>query len=261
MLQFPFGQPLQKVEQVPFSGARVFVLGVYSSAVHARWIGPDKKQRALALAVASEPCIFWRGEDAASIISAIQVPPEAGRLVDAGKRFNGPSGQSLDNHYLSPLGLTRADAWLCDLLPESRMNDKQADRVEDYGRVATALGLPAATIRPVPAKFADQLRLEAILEEFLNSGAGTLITLGDQPLREFVAALSLGHSRLRMYGALASQYGRLHTFSVRGRRFQLLPLTHPRQAGRLGYSNKGWGELHQNWVKNTAGEIARMVGQ
>mgnify|MGYP003583224829 CR=1 FL=1 len=261
MLQFPFGQPLQKVEQVPFTGARVFVLGVYSSAVHARWIGPDGKQRALALAVASEPCIFWRGEDAASIIGAIQVPPEAGSLVDAGKRFNGPSGKSLDEDYLVPLGLSRGDAWLCDLLPESRMNDGQAARVRDYSSMATALGMPAATVPRVPARYASQLRVEEVLEELFRSDAETLITLGDPPLREFVVALAFGHSRLRMYGALPSQYGRLHPFSVRGRRLQLLPLTHPRQARALGNSDKGWGDLHRHWVQNTAGEVAGMLGR
>jgi len=41
---FPFGQPIRKVEQRVRSKKRVFVLGVYASAVHARWIGPDGKQ-------------------------------------------------------------------------------------------------------------------------------------------------------------------------------------------------------------------------
>lgn len=207
MYQFPFGQPLRRVEQVPHANARVFVLGVYSSAVHARWLGQDGRQRALALAVASEPHIFWRGEGADAIIDTIRIPPEAGRLVAAGANFNGPSGKSLDEDYLAPLGLGRDDAWLCDLLPESRMNERQAARLlSDYVPVAQALGLPAATVPLVSSSYADRLRVEAILEELLSSGAETLITLGDAPLREFVAALSLGHARLKMYGTQSSQY-------------------------------------------------------
>ena len=40
---FPFGQELKKVEQKDRSPKQAFVLGVYASAVHARWI--DKVQK------------------------------------------------------------------------------------------------------------------------------------------------------------------------------------------------------------------------
>ncbi len=59
---FPFGQPIQKVCQTDRTQKKVFVLGVYASAVHARWICPDKKTLIRALAVDSEPEIFWTGE-------------------------------------------------------------------------------------------------------------------------------------------------------------------------------------------------------
>ena len=68
MFQFPFGAPLLTVEQSPLSTAKVFVLGVYASAVHARWVNPDGTTRVRALAVASEPSIFWAGDDDARII-------------------------------------------------------------------------------------------------------------------------------------------------------------------------------------------------
>ena len=35
---FPFGMPLKKVEQKDNSPKQVFVLGVFASAVHAKWI-------------------------------------------------------------------------------------------------------------------------------------------------------------------------------------------------------------------------------
>ena len=38
---FPFGQPVRRVEQQDRAPKRVFVLGVYASAVHARWIDVD----------------------------------------------------------------------------------------------------------------------------------------------------------------------------------------------------------------------------
>jgi hypothetical protein len=72
--------------------------------------------------------------------------------------------------------------------------------------------------------------------------------------------VSLEQLRFRYAVRGDSQYGRLHTFRVRGRRLQLLPLTHLRQARALGNSDKSWGELHRHWIKNTAGEIARVVG-
>jgi uncharacterized protein YwlG (UPF0340 family) len=51
---FPFASQLQKVEQQDKSPKKVFVLGVYASAVHAKWIGTDGKVKVNDLAVASE---------------------------------------------------------------------------------------------------------------------------------------------------------------------------------------------------------------
>lgn len=45
---FPFGEPLKKVQQQDRSPKKVFVLGVYASAVHARWIDKDGKQKVAA---------------------------------------------------------------------------------------------------------------------------------------------------------------------------------------------------------------------
>jgi hypothetical protein len=51
---FPFGQPAEALVQQDREPKKVFVLGVYASAVHARWIGADERDRVKALAVASE---------------------------------------------------------------------------------------------------------------------------------------------------------------------------------------------------------------
>ena len=52
---FPFGQPIVSLAQSDRSPKRVFILGVYASAVHARWVGEDGRSIVKALAVASEP--------------------------------------------------------------------------------------------------------------------------------------------------------------------------------------------------------------
>lgn len=60
---FPFGAPVRHVMQLPDGlRKRAFVLGIYSSAVHARWIEPAGIVKVAALAVASEPYIFGEGK-------------------------------------------------------------------------------------------------------------------------------------------------------------------------------------------------------
>ncbi len=146
---FPFGQPIKKVEQKDQSPKKVFVLGVYASAVHARWVDMNGKQKVAALAVASEPEIFWRGENVQEIINCIQIPVALGRLlVPANKSMNGPSGRALDDLFLSPLGYSRKDVWLSDLLPESRVNEKQKEAITNHytPEIVKQFNLTPATI-------------------------------------------------------------------------------------------------------------------
>ncbi|MBE6595297.1 MAG: hypothetical protein E7644_05810, partial [Ruminococcaceae bacterium] len=83
---FPFGQELHPLVQEDKSPKKVFVLGVYASAVHARW-KKDGQAVCQALAVASEPRIFWDGneDEARAIIGQINIPKELGYLEPAGK--------------------------------------------------------------------------------------------------------------------------------------------------------------------------------
>lgn len=250
--QFPFGSPLMRVTQPPLTRADAFVLGVYGSAVHASWKLVDGR-RVTALAVRSEPCPFWDGSDAAALVAEVQrsLPAEAGTLR-ASTPHNGPCGQILDKAYLQPLGMTRDTAWLADLLPESRMSRGQTRRVADtYAPLAARLGLPAATVRPDDprTRYANADRVEELAEEFWGSGAELLVTLGDAPLQEFAHVLRFStFPRLAAFGRSPADYGRRHPFTFRGRRFELLPLAHPRQSGRLGASNAIYYELHRAWV-------------
>ena len=116
---FPFGKPVKRVIQKDRSPKKAFVLGVYASAVHAKWISSNGKTLVKALAVASEPEIFWPGTGAEEIIKDISMPANSGQLVPADASLNGPSADALDIQILKPLGLSRNDVWLCDLVPYS----------------------------------------------------------------------------------------------------------------------------------------------
>ena len=129
---FPFGQKLRPLVQEDKTPKKVFVLGVYASAVHARW-KKDGQIICQALAVASEPRIFWDGniDEASDIINSVAIPKELGILEPAGKHLNGPSAKVLDENILAPLGFSRNDAWLCDCLPETRLNPGQVKVINE----------------------------------------------------------------------------------------------------------------------------------
>lgn len=247
---FPFGQPIKPLTQRDRSPKKVFVLGVYASAVHARWIDERGKPKINAVAVASEPEIFWRGsqEAAASIIAAIGLPPEAGRLMPAAASLNGPSGVALDELFLKPLGYSRDDAWLCDLVPYSCMNEKQEAALKRaYDPEIRRLGLPRYDWPLLPSELADEFRCAEIESELLASGAELVITLGDLPLKWFTRRYG-SKAKLSSYGSESDRYGRQHPLSVAGRAMQLLPLVHPRQAARLGSHSPTWASAHEQWT-------------
>ena len=250
---FPFGQPVKCVAQADRGPKRVFVLGVYASAVHACWRDANGVLLVRALGVASEPCIFWRGEGVEDIISTIDVPLEAGRLLPADDCFNGPSGRSIDDDFLEPLGLTREDAWLSDLVPHSCMNECQAAAVSRcYAPLVERLGLPPVDWPLLPAMPTDAARREQIAVELRDSEAELLVTLGNQPLGWFAAKVFSGPSSLAAYGTDARTYGMVHDVEFGARPLGLLPLVHPRQAAGLGTHSPFWNRLHRAWVRQVA---------
>jgi len=252
---FPFGQPIKTVEQKDRAPKRVFVLGVYASAVHARWIGPDGEPRIRAVGVASEPEIFWTGDGAEEIVSAIEIPEGAGKLVAAPKNLNGPSGRALDDHFLKPLGLARDDAWLCDLVPYSCINDSQAEALRtSYELKAQEWGLPSFRWEPLPKVLADEKRRSQILKEIHEAQPELLLTLGDLPLKWFTRHFGSEDS-LGDYGRTGTAYGRLHKIEIDGQSLGLLPLVHPRQAAKLGGHSAGWSDLHGSWSNEVASSL------
>jgi hypothetical protein len=251
---FPFGKNVKPVVQIDRSPKSVFILGVYASAVHARWIDSKGRTRVAALTVSSEPEIFWRGEGAEKIIRQISIPGHLGQLIPAAPRLNGPSGRSLDENYLSPLGLDRSDAWLCDIYPYAHMNRRQQAAIErEYLPLLEAYNLPKPTLKPAPTRDPGAKRREEIWDEFLESRAEFLVLLGDKPIGWFFKHLEPGYKRLSDFGKDAERYGQIHPFVIRGRELKVIPLVHPRQASRLGASSSVWAKLHQGWKADMAG--------
>ncbi len=247
---FPFGQHLVPVVQKDRSPKKAFVLGVYASAVHAKWRDRYGTVLVQAFAVASEPYIFWKGDGCEEIIRKVAVPRDVGRLEPAAATFNGPSGNTLDEMYLEPLGLTRDNVWLCDLLPESRINPNQRKAINKHYRpLVDQLGLPECTI---PNFSAAELRNQnnrhlEVLQEIEESCASTIVLLGDLPIKHWLGNFS-NDKKLSDFGETNKSYGLFHSIEISGKSYNILPLVHPRQAGKLGRSSKKWTDLHANWM-------------
>ena len=249
--QYPFGEYVQPLVQEDRSPKKVFVLGVYASAVHAKW----KKGGSVicqALAVASEPRIFWDGnpEEAKEIINRIRIPDELGTLEPAGSHLNGPSAKVLDDHILAPLGFSRSDAWLCDCLPETRLNPSQAKVIrERYNPIIEKYELNEVTIPRRPSAFCDDRRAQEIVDELMQSQAELLVLLGDIPIEQFLKRVSdVPYSTLQEY-ADQYGYGNPSVAVIRGKQIRVLPLAHPRQIGALGAHSEKWHKTHAEWER------------
>lgn len=259
----PFGQKVNRLEQQDKSSKEIFVLGVYASAVHAKWINKGKII-CQALAVASEPYIFWKGDDdeAKQIISAIKIPSELGKLVPANKNLNGPSAKVLEENILKPLGVNRDQAWLCDLLPESRINPNQYKVIkEKYNPLISKYDLNEVTVPLAKGEFCAESRQKQITEEIKKSNAKKLVLLGDVPIKQYLKFVSeIDFSSLREYTEKYG-YGTSYPVIIDDIEIEVIPIAHPRQIGGLGGSNKFWFEEHKKWesrlhhMKGVANEL------
>lgn len=246
---FPFGQKLKRLVQQDRTPKEIFVLGVYASAVHAKWIC-GKEVICQALAIASEPYIFWNGDvkEAQAIIDTIHIPQEVGKLFPANKNLNGPSAKVLEENIFKPLGVNRKQAWLCDLLPESRINPNQAKVIEQkYNPLIDQYGLNRATIPLEHGDFCDEQRRIEIVNEILESKAKKLVLLGDIPIKQFLKYIAdIDFNSLREYTEKYG-YGNPYYIRIHGVDLEVIPLAHPRQIGGLGRSNVCWLEEHKRW--------------
>lgn len=250
--RFPFGERLHRLVQEDRTPKKVFVLGVYASAVHALWM-KDGKIKCRAMAVASEPRIFWDGneDEAREIIGRIKIPAELGTLSPAERSKNGPSAKVLDEQILAPLGFSRKDAWLCDLMPESRINKDQKKAIERcYNEYIGKYHLNPVTVPERKSSFCDAQRAREILKEIEESDARLLVLLGDIPIKQFLKRVAdIPYSSLQEYVDLYG-YGNESDVIIGGRAMKVLPLAHPRQIGALGYHSNTWYQMHQEWEKD-----------
>ena len=257
---FPFGQPVHEVVQKDRTPKHVFVLGVYASAVHALWVNLEGKKEVKALAVASEPDIFWHGENAGSIIGGINIPANLGELLPADPKYNGPSGKALDELILEPLGLDRNKTWLCDLVPYSCVNPAQLKATErSYNPIVKEYSLPKYSVPSLPHPLTNENRRKEILGEILESKADVLVLLGDQPIKWFLSHFDNRWKNLCDFGEPPMDYGKLHETKLGRKPIKILPLAHPRQIGKLGSSLEKWYSAHQNWLKNSATKISKEI--
>lgn len=258
---FPFGQELRPLVQEDRTPKKVFVLGVYASAVHARW-QKDGETICQALAVASEPEIFWDGNllETHLILNAIDMPEELGRLVPASRQLNGPSARVLEENILSPLGYARKDAWLCDCLPETRLNPGQVKAVrEKYEPLVKKYHLNPVTIPERPRSFCDAARSKEITAELMESEAELLILLGDIPIGQYLRrAADVPYATLGEYVELYG-YGTATEVTIQGKTLKVLPLAHPRQIGGLGAHSEKWFDAHKEWEKQRWMERAQAL--
>jgi len=172
--------------------------------------------------------------------------------VPKDSRLNGPSGRALDEKFLKPLGLTRGDVWLCDLLPYSRVNENQKKAIDSHYNQELILKykLSPATIPLFDKKELDSpSRRAEILQELEEAKADTLILLGDLPIYWFRRYFDKRYSRLAQFGVTLDSYGRNNLINIKEKPYKVIPLCHPRQAGRLGSSSTRWSLLHDQWVK------------
>jgi hypothetical protein len=174
-----------------------------------------------------------------------------GTLEPARTNLNGPSAKVLDNQILAPLGFTRNDAWLCDLLPETRLNSSQINIIhKKYEPQAKFYGLNEVTIPRRPSTFCNKARSEEITSELEESQAETLILLGDIPIIQYMNRVAeVDYKSLQEYVDLYG-YGHYSQAAINGKTYSILPLAHPRQIGALGAHSEKWYRFHQEWENN-----------
>ena len=238
MHRFPFGEPLAPVPHTGKGQTSIFILGAYSSALHAMWrFGAGGSDRVQALAIANEPEPFWDGTDQLHLIARHR--PPFGELLLTPQ--NGPSGTALRDKYLIPLDIDAPRCWITDVVNTYFSTPQQRSA---FGRAyahhklpPTDWSLPFRPDRILP----DAQRLEALESELREASPTWLITLGDEPL----SALSLGH--LSQY-----EYGQPIAVRPFGMDTNLIPFTHPRNAGRLGRHSRKWASIHDEWLVEVA---------
>jgi uracil-DNA glycosylase len=252
---FPFGNPVKKVKQAEISPKPVFILGVYGSAVFAQFKPANSKFTIRYLPIDNEPEVFWRGtqEYTKKIISNINVPKLAGKLVAEDKSFNGILGRLLDKYYLHPLKLQRDNVWICNLIPHTVLNKNERKSLKKYNDLHTIFNLPEADIPTKKDRWSliNKKRYREIIAEIFQARSEVMITLGQQPLKWFLKEYDKNMGNLLNN----KDYGFVTEIQIESIKLKLIPLFHPRQLLKIKNRDTRVGLLHYDWLKNKAKKI------
>lgn len=265
---FPFGAPsTERPPRRPAGAALLFLLGVYPSAFHIRWKLPEwartrfgwSREHVAALAVDVEPEVFWDGRGEEEMLEKWRTRvgwvegDDDGLFGSCAPAMNGTSGRAVESDVLAPLGLDPSRVWFTDCIPwffikSSTGRAQQAEAMTDvYAPIAAELGLQPASLpaRPSP----DRLVSEAIktqrarlLSELDESGADSLVTLGDEARR---VMCDLGSD---CGGSPATPldpgdgYGEPGTITIGGRQVNWYALSHP------GNRSSTWQAARAGWM-------------
>ena len=275
---FPFGQPsTRRPSRRPSGHASLFVLGVYPSALHVRWVPPQWAQDELgvgpvgALAVDDEPTVLWDGADAEARVERWREAvgfrqgdgrAEFGHVAPAG---NGTSGRSVSRRILAPLDATAKDTWFTDVVDRyfaksGGSRRQQADAIAaEYAPFAIRAKRPKAHLPPRPSEnelvdIAVERHATRLRRELAEAAAPVIVSLGEEA-RRVLAALAdecggPPTGRLdarRLVGANASHYGEPGTVRIAGHSMTWHALVHP------GQRSTSWRALHDDWIARRRG--------
>ncbi len=104
----------------------------------------------------------------------------------------------------------------------------------------------------VPSKLFHQLNRRLLLHDHAVLGE-----LASEVLKKDSFSFLIGEglddrrwTGLGDFGRTAVTYGQEHPVVIAGREYQVIPLVHPRQAGKLGAHSRDWSALHARWVES-----------
>ena len=156
-----------------------------------------------------------------------------------------------------PLGLSREECWLCDLVAYSMLNPGQEEALRRNEDLFEKFKLKKPSMRSADKanRIIDDIRRNEIVSEIKKSEAKYLITLGNEPLVNFVKEYNPDIKPLN----LKEEYGYIQDMTIEGYSLKLIPLVHPRQAGKLGRYSPEWYDIHSEWKRNTALKIRKLL--
>lgn len=242
---YPFGQPVTPRPPSASGPRRFFVIGAYPSALHVEWIPPSPFKRIQAIPVDDEPTPFWTGHDQEDRVArwreAVGFKASWGS-VRANAKFNGPSGQTVAEKILTPVGITNDTVWITDVLDTYRASVGVAGRIVDtYTPWATSSRVAASKLPPHPSEneiVTEGLRdhRERLLRELGTARPEVVITLGNaalRVLRELVG--DDGPKKLALEG-----YGAERSIRLAGGAARWFPLAHPAAPPAYMAAHEGW---------------------